>query len=81
MTRACTGPECDRDAVANDLCDTHNRQLQRTGRLWPIGRPPRRRVVCTDCGEVADHYAKGKCRRCCNRAYYRQRTRKARILA
>ena len=38
----CTGPDCDRPAVASGLCDTHAHQRDRSRPLTPIrerGRP------------------------------------------
>ncbi len=32
----CTGPKCDRPAVANGLCDSHNRQRLRGRPLTPL---------------------------------------------
>jgi len=32
----CRGPECDRPAFRGDLCETHTKQMQRTGKLTPI---------------------------------------------
>lgn len=71
----CLGPGCNRLPKARGLCDSHLQQFYRTGTMWPLGQPPVRMVVCADCEQLVEHYAKDRCNPCYQR-YSRARRRR-----
>ena len=68
---ACSVDGCVRDSRANGMCDTHDKQLKRTGRTWAINaRRPRSKpdpapaFACGDCGQAVGSWAGLKTHTC-----------------